>query len=288
MFENIAVIGVGLLGGSLCRCLKERTGNVSITGVSPVPGDLSLPIADGVVDIACSLHELSLADLDLVVIATPVVASLSILEYLLQRSDLHDNLIITDVGSVKAPLTGAALKYAAADRFIGCHPMAGSEKSGYADSTADLYRKASVIITPTSANVQDDIDRLIDLWHVAGANVVISDPSIHDVIVAFTSHLPHMTACAVVNALGKLRAGDDSPENLIPFIGRGFRDVTRISSGSPEIWGDIISLNKNNLVDSLHAVIDALYTLLDAVERESGPDVMDFLNRAKSARDKIK
>ncbi len=288
MFEKIAVIGVGLLGGSLCRCLKERTANIRITGVSPVRADLSLPIAEGVVDIACSLKELSLADLDLVVIATPVAVSLSILEHLLERTDLNDNLIITDVGSVKAPLTETALKHARADRFIGSHPMAGSEKSGYPDSTADLYRKASVIITPTSANRQDDVDRLIELWHMAGSHVVIADSSTHDAIVAFTSHLPHMAACAVVNALEKLRAGDAFSENIMPFIGRGFRDVTRISSGSPEIWGDIINLNKNNLVDSLHAVIDALSTLLDAVERESGPDVMDFLNRAKSARDKIK
>ena len=287
MFDKIAVIGVGLLGGSLCRCLKTRAAGVRITGVSSDPRELELALSDGSIDACSTLDDLPLSDIDLVVIATPVVASLSILDYLLERGDLRNDALVIDVGSVKSSLVETAKKHRRSDRFIGCHPMAGSEKYGYVNSSADLYDGASVIITPADANTQSDIARIIELWNLAGAKTVIADSDTHDRIVAYTSHLPHMVACGVMNSLVdfmQVRRDVD----VSAFTGRGFRDVTRISSGSPDMWADIVKLNRDNIALALRCMIDNLSTVLEAVEAGSYRDVMSYLLKAKGKKDNLK
>ncbi|MBP7604713.1 MAG: prephenate dehydrogenase/arogenate dehydrogenase family protein [Spirochaetes bacterium] len=258
MFRRVSVVGLGLLGGSLCRALKEADASVHITAFARDVARLSRALSDGMIDRALPVGELSPAGFDLVVIASPVLSSIESLEKLLGHPEIGGCLII-DVGSVKAPLVALADAHMNGARFVGCHPMAGSEKSGYEHSSGALYRGASVIITPGKKNTEDDVRAVERFWTSLGARTVRSGAEEHDRLVAVTSHMPHLAACAVADLVADTAAGTD----ITPFIGNGFRDLTRIAMGSPDLWTDIEAANAENIVRA----IDELTARLEHIRR---------------------
>ena len=283
MFRRVAVLGLGLLGGSLCRALKETDSSVDITAFARDVARLSSALADGTIGRALPLDELSPAGMDLVVIASPVLSSIDSLKRLLDHPDLGDCVVI-DVGSVKGPLVGLAAAHAHGGRFVGCHPMAGSEQSGYEHSSGSLYRGASVIITPHEKNGETIIAAVERFWESIGSRTVRCDAQAHDRLVALTSHVPHLVACAVADLVADASTGTDAA----PFIGSGFRDLTRIAMGSPDMWTDIAAANGGNIVGG----IDELIGKLEYIRRfitEEGHDVdgRRFLERARAFRRSI-
>ncbi len=263
------------MGGSLCRDLKKK-GKCSITAYGRDTDRLAPALDDGVIDRMETMERIDLAGVDLVVVSIPVIASISVLRDIVAREDLEPGALVLDVGSVKGAVCSGVEGLTGAGRFIGCHPMVGSEKMGYSHSRAGLYENAWVIITPGKQNDSSDVDRIEGFWQGLGARTMITDPDHHDLLVAYTSHLPHIISCITVDALMKFQSDMENPNDIVPFIGKGFLDVTRIAAGSPEMWQDII---ENNIANISAAVVKAL---------ESLKLVTDHLNEKDQGSDRLR
>ncbi len=223
--------------------------------------------------------------MDLAVVATPVVSSIAIIRDILDNSALGDGALVVDVGSVKEEIVRGVIDHPRAGRFVACHPMAGSEKTGYAHGRADLYDGSAVIITPHEKNPDGAVDAVARFWELLGARTVRTSPAEHDALVARTSHLPHMVSCVLVDqlaaALGKKHAG--------PFMGRGFRDMTRIAAGSEEIWSEISALNAGNIAGAIDDFIHRLDALKGMIlEAGKSPDALSgYLTKIRKEREDI-
>ncbi len=288
--EKIAVIGLGLLGGSVCKSLKQVNPKIEISGYGRDINRLSRANDDGAVDRIELLERLDLKGLDFIIVATPVVTSVNIIEDILHRDDLEKETIVIDVGSVKTPIIEKVSGCGKSGQFIGCHPMAGSEESGYGSSSPDLYKGASVIITPAEKNSPRQVRRVEDFWRLLGAETCIETPRSHDITVAVTSHLPHVVSCSLVEVLREFLDKKSSENSISDFIGRGFNDMTRISSGSPVMWRDISVMNRRFLSESIEEMIKALENFRELIQREGvEPDeIEDFFHRIKEFRDGLK
>ncbi len=250
MFHDIAVIGLGLLGGSLCKCARRNIPGSRMTAYGRDLSKLAPALDDGAVDEIGLVDRMQLSGKDLVVVCTPVIRSVEIIRAVLQRHDLAGDAVVIDVGSVKQGVIDGVADLQRAGSFVGCHPMAGSEQTGYSHSDADLYRDASVIITPSPANDESVIRRVDEFWRKLGAKTSRVDPADHDFRVSLTSHVPHIAACLLVRLLAS-GAADGEIDHMLPFIGNGFRDMTRIASGSPDMWSDIVLMNRENIARAL-------------------------------------
>ncbi len=289
MFKKIAVLGLGLLGGSICRGLKKINADIRISAFGRNPENLEPALRDRIIDEAGGFDGMSLAGVELAVVSMPVESSIDIIRRVLSSPELDPGAIVIDVGSVKGTIVRSVERFERSDRFIGCHPMAGSEKMGYEYSREDLYSGSSVIITPHERNREADVNAVRRFWEALKALTVITSPEEHDLIMAYTSHLPHMVASSLVRVFSRFK--EERPSgNFGPFIGKGFLDATRISSGSPDMWRDIAALNRENILAALDRMIEELGVLRDVI---SGSDaetkqLHDYFIRAKSVRDGLK
>ncbi|MBN2158629.1 MAG: prephenate dehydrogenase/arogenate dehydrogenase family protein [Spirochaetes bacterium] len=290
MFKKIAVFGPGLLGGSICRGIRRADLGVSIAAYGRDAGRLKPALDEGIVDSVDVMSRASLAGVDLAVVATPVDSSIDIIKRILESEDLGPSAIVIDVGSVKEKVVRSVAGLERAGRFIGCHPMAGSEKMGFQHSRHDLFNGAFVIITPHGGNSEVDIRRVRELWERLGATTFVVTPDEHDIIAAYTSHMPHMAASAMVRVFDNFRSTLLPAAEMAPFIGRGFLDVTRISSGSPDMWRDIAALNREHIIAALDHMIQELALLRRTIAGSEGgeSDVHTYLARAKVIRDGLK
>ncbi len=285
-FSNIVVIGVGLLGGSFCRAARVIYPNVKITGCGRNRENLQQALDEGAIDYISSPGLPDLSDVDIVLVAVPVKTSVSIILEILDNPSFRDDALVIDVGSVKGKLVERISEHPRSGRFIGCHPMAGSEKTGFASSSSNLYRGSSVIITPHEANSEREVEMISQLWIALGAKVTLIDARLHDVYTAYTSHLMHIVSSAAVNAVESKCAGIEK-EKLELFIGSGFKDMTRLASGSPDMWADISEYNWENISESVDRMIGALHnfkTLISDLKNNQN-NVHDFFMRAKKYRD---
>ncbi|HQO03426.1 MAG TPA: prephenate dehydrogenase/arogenate dehydrogenase family protein [Spirochaetota bacterium] len=270
MFHKIAVFGLGLLGGSLAKALKKRFTDVEIVAFGRDPGKIKTALVDGCVDRMGEAADPDLAGIELVVVSVPVIASIQIIRSILDNATLEERALVIDVGSVKGEIVSSIECHEKAAQFIGCHPMAGSEKSGYEHVTADLYDDSSVIITPHEKNSSVDIDIIAGLWQSLNARTIVVPPELHDLIVAHTSHLPHMVSCAVVEQLMNSGLTERLGDDLSSFIGKGFMDVTRIAAGSPDMWREICLMNRSNICDAMTDIIARIISLRDIIAADSG------------------
>ena len=283
LFKSVAVFGLGLLGGSLCRALRAASPPVRLSAWGRSVDRLKPALEDGIVDRVGTLEEADLRGVDLAVVATPVVSSIAII-----RDILDNGALVIDVGSVKEEIVRGVIDHPRAGRFVACHPMAGSEKTGYLHGRADLYEGSAVIITPHEKNRDDVLDAVSGFWERLGARTVRTSPAEHDALVARTSHLPHMVSCVLVEQLaGALEKDAAGPAGL--FIGRGFRDMTRIAAGSEEIWSEISALNAENIAGAIDDFIDRLESLKGMI-RDAGekPDALSgYLAKIRKVREDI-
>ncbi|MBN1532502.1 MAG: prephenate dehydrogenase/arogenate dehydrogenase family protein [Spirochaetes bacterium] len=285
MFQRVAVFGLGLLGGALCRGLKGNDPGVRIDAYGRDRVRLEPALREGFVDSVEVIDRASLKGVDLVVVATPVISSIRLIETILGSPDIEESALVIDVGSVKEPVVRAAARLPRSLQFVGCHPMAGSEKTGFAHSTGTLYENSTVIITPHPANRGGDIDAVAELWTGLGAQVLITSPELHDLVVSYTSHLPHVIAGAVIAALSGFTAGGYPLERVHSFIGNGFRDVTRIAAGSPEMWRDIVLMNGDNIRNAISSIINHLGRFLEIMK--DGSALQEYFAKIKDFRDGI-
>jgi prephenate dehydrogenase len=279
-FNKATIIGVGLIGGSLAKVLKDKNLAREITGVGRSRETLELALKTGVVDRVEQDLSSAVGDADLVVLASPVGAFKHIITEIGPK--LKKGAILTDVGSVKGEVvrTMAAL-LPSSIHFVPGHPIAGKEKHGVTEASETLFNGAKCILTPTAKTDPQALATVKALWLAVGADVVLMDADAHDHIFAAVSHLPHAASFAMVNTAAGFSAGQ---ENYINFSGAGFRDFTRIAASSPEMWRDICLLNGKNIVEMIDQYQAALTSIKKAIKHEDAAQLEKLFQSASELR----
>jgi prephenate dehydrogenase len=282
--QRVLIIGLGLIGGSFARALKETAACAVVLGNSRSADTVAKALQRGIVDNGDSDLSILLPQLqknDVVVIATP---TLSVKAVLAQLSDaVARGVIITDVASVKGSVVqdACAVFGEMPATFIPGHPIAGSEKSGIDAVNAELFFRHEVILTPLESSDKIAVDIVAGLWRSVGAEVSLMAVEEHDNVLALTSHLPHMLAYTLVDTLGQ-RSQNNS---IFRYAAGGFKDFTRIASSDPTMWHDIALANRDALLGGLDDFESHLADLRRAIESGDGKHLHEVFSRAKKSRD---
>lgn len=275
----LAVVGVGLIGGSFAAVLR-RAGQVGrVLGVGRNAKSLARAVELGLIDEAATIEEAA-ARADLILLATPVGGLADALSRM--RAHLRPGTVLTDAGSTKAEVVVAA-RAALGDRvaqFVPGHPIAGAERTGPEAADADLYRKRSVILTPLAENAASSLELVRRAWQVCGADVIDMDADAHDRVLASVSHLPHLLSAVYMEQVAE---AVDAPTRL-SLAGSGFRDFTRIAAGSPEMWRDIFLSNRDAMLAELADVRAVLDRAERAIADGDGAALLTLLDTAARAR----
>jgi prephenate dehydrogenase len=280
-FEKVALIGVGLLGGSLGLALKERGLADLVHGYVRRPESVDECVRLRVVDEASMDLARVVTGADLVVFCTPIAQMLPLAQ--MMKNHLKKGALVTDVGSVKGAVVNAlepVIREAGAI-FIGSHPMAGSEKTGPASARADLFQKATTVITPTPGTPNVALQQMEQLWQMIGARTLCLTPEQHDDWVCRSSHLPHVVAAALTRYV----LDPTHPAEQALLCATGFRDTTRVASGSPEMWRDIAMHNQKNLAQTLNGYIRELENFKRVLDKGDAQAIMDYFEKARHWRE---
>lgn len=281
---KFAIIGVGLIGGSLGLCLKDKLGDaIYITGLCRHQSSMDKAVALGAVDYASSDFPSVVADADIVFLSPPVLQIVPMVEKILPY--LKPGTILTDAGSTKGYIWQHLQKILPKDiYYIAGHPMTGREKSGVEAAVKDLFvGKAYVIVEDTGAPPEAHA-KLMSVLKYTGANFTTLDIAQHDRCASVISHVPHVTAAALVTLLN--RSGDDR-ESCIKLIGGGFKDTTRIASSNADMWADICMTNGDAIASDLKNLQNILGEVIGAIERHDRPAIHDYFAASKACRDSL-
>jgi cyclohexadieny/prephenate dehydrogenase len=274
--NKILVMGLGLIGGSLARSLKQSGFCSHVSGWGYRDVSLKKGVAQGVIDSYSLDMEEALAGADIVVIGTPTLTANTVMQEILPL--VSATTVITDVASVKGSLVEAS---GGAPNFVPAHPIAGSEQSGVDASRADLFVDHRVILTPTENTDAAALELVRAMWASTGADVVEMGVTEHDAILAATSHLPHVLAYTLVDAL----AHSELSADIFRFAAGGFRDFTRIASSDPVMWRDIALANRDQLLKAIDNFSTHLNSLREAVANADAASLEATFVDAKAARD---
>lgn len=259
--RRITIWGVGLIGGSLGLALKKNGFQGQRVGLGRNIGRLENALEHDAVDVITTELAEGIRDTDLVVLCTPVALVPMFVQHIIESVDTrHQRIVLTDVGSTKSALVDtieAQLQQQRADAlsFIGGHPMAGSHETGVGAARATLFEKATCILTPTANTNTDALALIKSLWEFVGAVPHILSPKTHDLLVGAASHLPHLIASILTNAVANVETEE---AKALDFTATGFRDSTRIAAGSPDLWTGIFTQNRDVLVSLIDDIIDNL------------------------------
>ena len=274
---KLAVIGVGLIGGSFALALKQSKAVSHVVGVGRNPANLELALERGIIDSIAPDPAAAARGADLILIATPVAQFPAVFASLADAKAL-----MTDGGSTKRDVIAAARKALGKkiSQFVPAHPIAGAEKSGAAAAAADLFRGRRVVITPLAENSKQDISKVEDAWKSCGAKVSRMDAEEHDAVLAAVSHLPHLLAFALVHEVARR----DNSAQLFSFAAGGFRDFTRIASSHPEMWRDICVANRDRLLQEVSRFSTKLQEVKGLLEKPA--ELEKLFAEARDARNR--
>jgi prephenate dehydrogenase len=279
--EKVAILGPGLLGGSLAFALRGRT-NASVAVWARREEAASAVEDAGVAHFASNNLRKVVDGADVVVLCTPIGVMPALARELVRV--VSPDALVTDVGSVKGSVVrelGAI--FAGVARFIGSHPMAGSEQSGIEAARADLFDGALCIITPEAVTPPPAMEEVAQLWQAVGCTVAALSPEAHDQTVALVSHLPHLVAATLIAAIGERHPA------AFAFAGPGLRDSTRIASGPAAMWAEILEANRDAVRQAVEAMIEKLGQTMKLLDPAApAADLEGFLTRAKTPRDTIR
>ena len=279
MINKITIIGVGLIGGSLAKAIKENNLAKVVFGFGRDLNRLEKAKKANVIDqFSINLKD-AINDSDIVIIATPVGSFKEILSEI--KPFLTSKIVISDVGSTKTNIASIVSQTLGdySNCFIPAHPIAGKEKSGFEASESNLFNNRKVIITPLETSNPDSINIIQEMWEGTGADVDFMSPESHDELLGMTSHLPHMLAFSLVNYLIS-----KNPSASIYAAG-GFKDFSRIASGDAVMWRDICIQNKDQIIDHIRGYQKTLNSLVDAIENENSDELDLLFTSAKKTRD---
>ncbi len=276
--RNVAIIGVGLIGGSIGLALHKRglTGNV--TGIGRKQATLDKALAVGAIDKATTDLEQGVADAEIVVVATPVA---SIAEDVCRAiAAAPQAMLITDAGSTKELICHAVDKQLVgkAGQFVGSHPLAGDHRTGPENAREDLFEGRTVVVTPTKTTSEEVLEISREFWQSLGAMVHVMSPAEHDQALAATSHLPHLVASAVAKT---------TPQEYLPLAATGWADTTRVAAGDPELWMQIFSQNSTAMLPVLDRLIIQLQEMRSQISGGDWSLLQKTLQQAKQIRDAL-
>lgn len=272
-FENVAIVGVGLIGASIGLAVRRRGLASRVVGVGRRSSTLEVAHQCGAItDRAADLKQ-GVAEADLVVVCTPVANIVETVERAARACPPH--CLLTDAGSTKAAIAEAL---AGEPRFVGGHPLAGGENSGPQHGRADLFEGRLVVLTPTAENRPEDVRTLEQFWAALGARVTRMDALEHDRALAATSHLPHLVAAALAGA---------TPEQYAALVATGWLDTTRIAAGDAELWRQILLDNRENVLHALDRFERTLAELRASLRRADGVQLEELLTVGKRTRDAL-
>ncbi|MDC0482833.1 prephenate dehydrogenase/arogenate dehydrogenase family protein [Candidatus Thioglobus sp.] len=279
MINKITIIGVGLIGGSLAKAIKENNLAKVVFGFGRDLNRLEKAQKANVIDQFSTNLKDAINNSDIVIIATPVGSFQEILSEI--KPFLTSKIVISDVGSTKTNIASIVSQTLGdySNYFIPAHPIAGKEKSGFEASEANLFNNRKVIITPLETSNPDSINIIQEMWEGTGADVDFMSPESHDELLGMTSHLPHMLAFSLVNYLIS-----KNPSASIYAAG-GFKDFSRIASGDAVMWRDICIQNKDQIVSHIKGYQKTLDSLVDAIENENSDELDLLFTSAKKTRD---
>lgn len=285
-FKHVAIIGVGLIGGSLGMVLRRKALADHVVGVGRRVENLKTAVVLGAIDRYVADPQEGVRGADLVVLATPVdTYERHLREW---AHCLAPGAIVSDVGSVKGTLVERSeASLPAGVHFVGAHPIAGKEKTGVAAGSDQLFKGARCILTPTKRTDPAALNLVRQLWEEAGSIVLTMDPHLHDQILGAVSHLPHVAAFALMNALVELRDRQVPSLDLAGHSGGGLRDTTRIAASSPEMWRDIFMWNRDNVTAYIDRYVRALEELKQLIKVGDAAGIEKLLERAKGEREKL-
>jgi len=280
-FRKITIVGVGLLGGSLGLAIRRRKLARETAGFARRAATAAENEKIGALDYVLTDLLAAVSNADLVVLCTPLAQMKPLVKQMLPA--LKRGAIVTDVGSVKASIVREleSLVAKTGAHFVGSHPMAGGEKMGVLAARADLYADAVCVITPTKKSNAGAVRKIEQFWKSLGARTLRIDAAQHDLLVSRTSHLPHVAAAA----LAGLILDPKHPKSQVGLCATGFRDTTRIASGSPQMWRDIVLANRKNVSQSVDAFVGELKDFQSALKRNDARAVERFFTTAKERRD---
>jgi len=283
MINHLCIIGVGLIGGSLSLALKKSAYVNQVTGLGRSLKNLEQAKQLGVIDHIEQDYAKAVSHADMVFVSVPLGAMEEVFRKI--EPHLQKHAVVTDAGSAKHSVIDAANRGLGikVNQFIPGHPIAGTEQSGAEASFDSLYQQRRVILTPLPENSEQDIARVREMWQVTGAVVDEMGARHHDLILAGTSHLPHVLAFGLVDCLNKV----DDVDEIFKYAAGGFRDFTRIASSDPVMWRDICLNNPQAILAMMQAYMKELETMKRAIQDSDGDTLLQIFSRAKQARDKF-
>lgn len=273
LFDKVGIIGTGLIGGALGLLIKKKKLAKEVIGIARHKRSLALARRMGAIDKgSLSLH--TLKDADLVILATPVNTILKLAPKI--ASIIKEGCLVTDVGSSKSQIVRSLEKKFT--HFVGAHPLAGSEKKGVAYTREGLFNDSVCILTPTKKTGLRDLKRIKKLWEEAGAKVSLLSPAEHDRILAFVSHLAHITAFSLMDVIDN---------DYLRFAATGLKDATRIAASDSEIWADILLSNRDNLISAIDRFEGSLSRIKGAIKSKDRSKLTLIIRKAKIKREKL-
>jgi len=278
--KNISIIGLGLIGGSLAKAFRQRNKNLKIYAVDSCSSSLKLAETEGVIDMGFGECCFEIWNSDIIFICTPIKKTI---QFITQLSDnIKENCIITDVASTKGEICNYIESLGKPPIFIGGHPMAGTEKSGYSNAFAHLFENAYYVLTPSKTSTEPAISTLETLLSGIGAIPIIVSPEKHDLVTGCISHVPHIIAAVLVT----LAENNESDAGLIKLLAAGgFKDITRIASSNPTMWENIVLSNGPIIIDLLDGCKNIVDEMISNIKSSNNEDIYHFFNNAKTFRD---
>jgi prephenate dehydrogenase len=280
-WKKISIIGVGLLGGSIGLAAKRRRLASEVAGYVRREASIAECEKFGAVDYATTDLLAAISGADLVILCTPLAQMRSLVKQMIPA--LKCGAIVTDVGSVKAGVVREIenLIHKAGAHFIGSHPMAGAEKTGVSAARADLFECAMCLVTPTKKSNPSALRKVEQFWKALGGTTLRLAPELHDILVSRSSHLPHVAAAVLAGFV----LNPSHPKQQPALCANGFRDTTRIASGSPEMWRDIALANRKNLARELGVFVGELQKFQRALRKSDAKAITKLFETAKKRRD---
>lgn len=280
MFEQLGLIGCGLMGGSFALALKKAGLVKRVVGYSKSPSTTEKARQMGVIDVEAPSALLAVSGADIVLVAVPVAATENTFKAI--RHLVNTKTLLMDVGSTKRDVVDAARRTLGSQlgTFVPAHPIAGKEQAGVDFADAELYRGCQVILTPIERTLTTQLKQAETVWQALGSHVRMMSPEAHDAAFAAVSHLPHLLAFAYMNGL----AGQPQVADFLSLAGPGFRDFTRIAASDPKVWRDIFSANKDELLTQTRAFREALQAFEQTLSQGSTDDMTRLISLASTAR----
>jgi len=282
MKQKIGFVGLGLIGGSIAKAIRQNDPECEIVAFNKSRETLEQAVQESVVDVSCSSVDDNFRSCDYIFLCMPVFANNVYLSQL--KKYIHDGCILTDVGSVKAPIHEEIIALGMEENFIGGHPMAGSEKSGYSNSKAMILENAYYVLTPSAKVPAENVEKMSLFIESLKAIPIILDYEQHDRVTGVISHLPHLLAAGLVNFV---KENDSKDELMKRLAAGGFKDITRIASSTPVMWQQICLENGKNITAILESYIALLEQIKKDVANRDGTALYDMFSSSKDYRNSI-